>query len=76
MAYSKSPRPYRRYSVLMRNGKMYVNVRAHNLAHAMKLAAMRAARENLSRAELKQGWRTRGDEIHEVFEGTVRRATS
>lgn len=64
MAYSKSPRPYRRYSVMMHDGTLYVSVRAHNLAHAMKLAAARASRDK------------RSPKVWEVFEGTVRRATS
>lgn len=64
MAYSRSPRPYRRYSVLMHDGMLYVNVRAHNIAHAMKLAAARAMREDLS------------PKVWEVFEGTVKRAQS
>jgi len=63
MAYSKSPRPYRRYSVLMKDGPLYY-MRAHDIKHAMKLAAARALRENLS------------PKVWDVFEGTVRRATS
>ena len=63
MAYSKSPRPYRRYSVLMKDGPLYY-MRAHDMNHAMKLAITRALRENLS------------PRVWDVFEGTVRHARS
>lgn len=64
MAYSKSPRPHRRYSVFMKSGSVYY-MRAHDLPHAIKLAVARGLRENPPSTK-----------ILGVFEGTVKRATS
>ena len=75
MAYSKSPRPYRRYSVMLQidnegTANLYSGVRAHDKDHA----------ERLARARLRRDYPIAGQSKHiellGVFEGTVRRATS
>jgi len=72
MAYSKSSRPYRRYSVLIDYGAcnhLYTNVRAHDATHAKTLAT----RKHQRRWDVPKHLTIR---VSEVFEGTVRRATS
>jgi len=68
MAYSKSPRPYRRYSVRMLDGALY-EVRAHDAEHAKTLADRRYRRD----MAFPRATKTR---VSDVYEGTVRRATS